>query len=53
VTDESCGTEINHGVVTVGYGEHVDGTDYWLMKNSWGPGWGDKGFIKIRRDKTH
>lgn len=40
--------QINHAVVVVGYGTEK-GVDYWLVKNSWGPSWGDKGFIKVRR----
>merc|ERR1719219_1379352 len=42
------GSSINHGVVVVGYGTE-DGEDYWLVKNSWGPWWGDEGYIKIKR----
>ena len=37
-----------HAVTVVGYGSE-GGQDYWLVKNSWGTGWGEKGFFKIRR----
>lgn len=40
---------INHVVQIVGYG--TDGThgDYWVVKNSWGEGFGDRGFINVPR----
>jgi len=38
----------NHAVTVVGYGTE-NGKDYWLVKNSWGSDWGDKGFVKLER----
>ncbi|OXA47360.1 ervatamin-B [Folsomia candida] len=38
---------MDHAVLLVGYGADSVGKKYWIIKNSWGTGWGDKGFAKI------
>ena len=48
ITDTKCGTNLDHAVLIVGYGTE-DNLDYWLVKNSWGPEWGDHGYVKILR----
>ncbi|XP_075665574.1 senescence-specific cysteine protease SAG12-like [Castanea sativa] len=45
-----CGTDLNHAVTAVGYGTSDDGIKYWLMKNQWGPDWGEGGYMRIQRD---
>jgi len=50
-SDNCPGTldDLDHQVTVVGYGVQ-DGVDYWLVKNSYSPFWGAKGYIKMRRN---
>jgi len=50
--DPECGDQLDHGVLVVGYGTDQD-LDYWIVKNSWSPEWGDNGYIKILRNDAN
>ena len=40
----------NHAVLVVGYGTDPSGADFWILKNSWIPYWGENGYMKMARN---
>jgi hypothetical protein len=51
IVDDEADVEGLHAVCVVGAGTTSSGRDYWLIRNSWGTGWGDKGYAKVERGK--
>ena len=49
ITGQACNdTHVDHAVLIVGYGTD-NGTDYWKLKNSWGPAFGEGGYVRLQR----
>ena len=41
--------DINHAVQLVSFGTDDQFGDYWGVRNSWGTGWGEEGYIRLYR----
>jgi cathepsin L len=47
LNSKACGTNLDHGVVAVGYGVDASNKPYYIVRNSWGTSWGQKGYVNI------
>jgi cathepsin L len=55
-SDPNCSTsQLDHGVLTIGWGKTggSNAQPYWIVKNSWGTGWGQNGFFWMARNDNN
>ncbi|OTF73053.1 Group 1 mite allergen-like protein (Cysteine protease) [Euroglyphus maynei] len=47
INDRSCSTQVNHAILLVGYTSRA-----WILKNSWGSSWGERGYFRLARGQN-
>ena len=55
--DDLCDNDsVSHGLLAVGYGfvaDDVDGAEFWTLKNTWGRGWGEDGYVRMAKNRNN
>ncbi|XP_066491227.1 procathepsin L-like [Tiliqua scincoides] len=52
IYQKRCGKHVNHAMLVVGYGNSRN-KNYWILKNSWSKDWGEKGYMRLAKDKNN
>lgn len=55
IMEPSCSAStsgFDHAVQLVGFGTTHDNVDYWIVRNSWGTGWGYNGYMRFHRSSS-
>ena len=47
IFDGHCANQYDHALSAVGFGNE-GGVEYWIIRNSWGPEWGEGGYIRVK-----